>query len=72
MLDWEDAVLDRVEEGVSGLTVYRFAARSNEDIGSGAASDDLPFLAAGYLLVIIFLFSTLGKFNCRDQKVCQN
>ncbi|XP_063722522.1 protein patched homolog 1-like isoform X2 [Symsagittifera roscoffensis] len=67
--DWESKFLDVCETSVDGLQVYRFAFRSPTDIGSGAVQDDVPFLFAGYALVILFLFTTLGKFNCKDQKV---
>ncbi|XP_075245767.1 patched domain-containing protein 3-like isoform X2 [Convolutriloba macropyga] len=69
VLDWEEKFLDECEKGVSGVTVFRFSQRSPTDIGSGAVEDDIPFLFAGYALVIIFLFATLGKFNCHEQKV---
>jgi len=69
VLDWEEKFLDVCEAGVSGLEIYRFAQRSPQDIGSGAVADDIPFLFGGYFLVIAFLFFTLGKFNCQEQKI---
>ena len=44
VLDWEDAFLKLAENGIEGLTVYYFAARSFGDIGGGAIGGDLSFL----------------------------
>ena len=45
------------------------AVRSFKDIGAGAIKDDLRFLGMGYVLVVLYLFLTLGNLNCRDHKV---
>ena len=69
VLEFEQKFLDVCDEGVESLQIYYFAVRSFADIGGGAISDDLQFLAIGYILVIIYLTLALGKFNCRDHKV---
>lgn len=68
---WEKSYLDVAEKGseISGTKLYYFSTRSFGDVGGAAISGDVTFLAAGYMIVIVFVCIVLGKFNRVEQRV---
>ncbi|KAK3091271.1 hypothetical protein FSP39_018506 [Pinctada imbricata] len=67
---WQKLAIDRSLTGYSGISnTYVFATRSFSDEGGNAISDDIKFLSSGYMLVIVFIWIILSRFNLRDQRI---
>lgn len=68
---WEKSYLDIGDKGssVPKTNLYYFSTRSFGDVGGDAISGDVRFLAAGYMIVIVFVCIVLGKFNRVEQRV---
>ncbi|CAD5111994.1 DgyrCDS1247 [Dimorphilus gyrociliatus] len=67
---WEKSYLDIAEKGsqLPKTNLYYFSTRSFGDVGGGAISGDVSLLAAGYMIVIVFVCIVLGKFNRVEQR----
>mmetsp|Transcript_805 Transcript_805/g.1444 ORF Transcript_805/g.1444 Transcript_805/m.1444 type:complete len:881 (-) Transcript_805:87-2729(-) len=58
---WEEAFLEVGKACVSGLSCYRFAERSFSDEFGGAIGGDVVLMNIGFLIIIVYLYTNLGK-----------
>lgn len=63
-LKWEEYFIDSVlNMTTENVIILPNAGRSYGDISTGAISNDLRFLAGGYLLMFCYTVFMLGKIN---------
>ncbi|KAJ8305936.1 hypothetical protein KUTeg_016481 [Tegillarca granosa] len=69
-MTWELDLVNIVKQGHRNLNnIYIYTTRSFDDEGYGAVNNDTKLLSAGFIIVLIFLVLTLGRFNLLEQKV---
>ena len=68
---FEQKLIDLVLDGAwgSNVKVFPFTQRSFNDLVKGAVEDDYISLAAGNILIFIYVCANLGKFNVVEQRV---
>jgi len=62
---WEEEFLKIGENCESGMTCYRFAERSFSDEFGGAIGGDVVLMNIGFLIIIGYLYTNLGKVGDR-------
>ena len=70
-LDFEEKLLNLVNDRVfpQGMSVYPFAMRSFDDIMDESLKADVKTMAAGYMLIYLFVLFNLGKLNLVEQRI---
>ncbi|CAG0891114.1 unnamed protein product [Cyprideis torosa] len=71
--NWETAFIDAVRnndlEPPDGVRVYPFAKRSYMDAINENVVSNLPLLFLGFLLILVYVFVMLGRFNLYQHRL---
>lgn len=73
VLKWENEflkILTNAQKSSENMEIYYASGRSFSDISQSTMLHDMPALAVGVILMIVYIQLAVSRFNCIDARVC--